>query len=36
MVSTVNLLGASDEDLLRIRREGMLALNLDEMQAIKR
>ena len=36
MVSTVNLLGASDEDLLHISREGMLALNLDEMQAIKR
>ena len=35
MVSTVDLLGASDEHLLRISREGMLALNLDEMLAIK-
>lgn len=34
-VEIVDLIGASDEELTRISREGMLALNLDEMRVIR-
>lgn len=35
LVGTFDLLNASDDELVRISQDGMLALNLDEMRAVK-
>ena len=36
MVDTLPLLTASDEEMMRLSRDGMLALNLEEMRTIRR
>ncbi len=35
LVSTVDLLNASDDDLVRISQDGLLALNVEEMRAVQ-
>ncbi|HCQ01199.1 MAG TPA: hypothetical protein DIT99_11115, partial [Candidatus Latescibacteria bacterium] len=35
LVSTVDLLNASDDDLVHISQDGLLALNVEEMRAVQ-
>ena len=35
LVSTVDLLNASDDDLVHINQDGLLALNVEEMRAVQ-